>query len=1005
MSKSQRSILVLLALLATVSLFAQGLTTGTLIGTTTSEGNPLPGVSVTVSSRALQGTRTATTGDGGGFVFPALPPGDYTVAFELGGMQKIERHVTIAVAQTSRADADLKVAAVAEALTVTAAAPPAVESIEIAANFTRNEINQLPTGRTIDDVTRLAPGVNEAGPNNQIVISGANSYDNLFLVDGVIVNENLRGQPNPLYIEDAIQETTVLTGGISAEYGRFTGGVVNTITKSGGNDFSGSMRDSLTNPNWTEKSDFAGQVDPIDDINSSYEGTFGGRIIRDRLWFFTAGRYTKSDLSRQTTLTNIPYIFGTNDKRFEGKLTGQITQKHWLVGSYINSKDHRTNNVSGGRVVDLASLAPFNRPRSLFSLNYNGILTDKLLLEGQISRMNDKFTNGAETRDLINGTLLVDDDAGVRGWSPTFCGSPCPAKQRNNRGWLAKGSYFLSTKSAGNHAISSGIEEFRQLRNENNFQSGSDFRIHGIILCDKGGIAVACSSITSSQLSSTNIYFGTDTSAGEIEYDPVPALSKTSDFAVRSLFLNDKWDLTNRWSFNVGVRYDKASGSDQAGHKTVDDSAVSPRLAVNFDPKGNGRHRFSASYGRYVSKVDQGPADNTATAGRYASYYWDYKGPALNAAGTPVGQLLSTQQVIKQVFDWFNSAGGTKAGPPLLTDANIPGTTSRFDHSLQAPYMDEWTGGYALTFSGQGYLRADYIHRDWAAFYSIRRTIATGKSVDPNGNKFDQGVIENSDAGLSRKYNALQLQGNVRLMKALTLGGNYTYAKLRGNVEGESASGATGFTSFQSYPEYTNFTQFNPAGLLAADMRHRANIWLTYDLPSTPAGRFNVSLLQRYHSALSYSAVGTIDVRKGVSNGPANGVVNPGYETPPTNVSYYFSNRGAFKVDPISSTDLGLNWYLPSFRGLRPFIETDFLNVFSEQGVEDPDFIDRTVLTRRQSTCLQTGTTTRCLAFNPFTDTPQKGVNWQYGPSFGKPTSASAYQLPRTYRFSVGVKF
>jgi len=163
--------------------------------------------------------------------------------------------------------------------------------------------------------------------------------------------------------------------------------------------------------------------------------------------------------------------------------------------------------------------------------------------------------------------------------------------------------------------------------------------------------------------------------------------------------------------------------------------------------------------------------------------------------------------------------------------------------------------------------------------------------------------------------------------------------------------------------------------------------------------------LQRYHSALAYSAVGTIDVRKGASNGPADGVVNPGYSTPPTNVAYYFSDRGAFRVDSISSTDLGVNWYLPAIRGARLFIETDLLNIFDQQGIENPVAVDKTVLTRRQTTCLQTGTSTRCTAFNPFTQTPQQGVNWQLGPNFGTPTSQSAYQLPRTYRFSVGLKF
>ena len=533
----------ILLLLLTTTVFAQ-FTTGTLVGTVTSDGAPLPGVTITATSPSLQGSRVATSGEAGGYVLPNLPPGSYTIKFELSGMQNVTKQVTVSVSQTSRADASLK-AAISESITVTAAASPAVENVAVASNFSSQQINELPTGRTIDDVTRLAPGVTEAGPNNQITISGAMSFENLFLVDGVVVNENLRGQPNPLYIEDAVQETTVQSGGISAEFGRFTGGVVSTITKSGGNEFSGSFRDSLTNPNWSSKTDFATQVDPIDKINSTYEATLGGRIVRDRLWFFAAGRYNKTDTSRQTTLTNIPYIFSADDKRWEGKLTGQVATNHSLVLSFIDSKEHRDNNVSGGSIVDLRSLAPYDRPKSLLSMNYSGVLSQNFLLEGQFSRMNDKFTNGAETRDLIQGTLLVDDDLSVRGWSPTFCGSPCPAKERNNKGWLGKGSYFISTKSAGNHSVTAGYEEFHQLRNENNYQSGSDLRIHGTFMCPSNGQLVPCADLPASQVPQ-QIYFGTDPDVGLIEYDPVPNLSHTSDFATRSMFLNDKLDFGMR---------------------------------------------------------------------------------------------------------------------------------------------------------------------------------------------------------------------------------------------------------------------------------------------------------------------------------------------------------------------------------------------------------------------------------------------------------------------------
>lgn len=999
-----RIALSLLLAIVPFQLFAQGVS-GSLTGTVTTDGKPLPGVTVMIASPSMQGTKTTVTGDAGGYNFAGIPPGDYSVTFDLAGMQGVSKRVGVNVAQASRADAAMKVSAVAEAITVTAASSPAVETPTVATNFKVEQINELPMNRTIDAITLLSPGVTEAGPNNQITISGANSFDSLFMVDGVVVNDNLRGQPNPLYIEDAVQETTVQTGGISAEFGRFTGGVVSTITKSGGNEFTGSLRDNLTNPNWSHKTDFSGQVDPLHQINNQYEGTLGGRIVRDRLWFFTAGRHVEKKETRQTTFTNIAFPFRDKDRRFEAKLTAQLAANHSIVGAYTDEHDRATNTVAGrtSRVMDLRGLAPYDQPRSLLALNYNGVLVQNFLLEGQFSRMRDRFTQGAENRDLVQGTLLLDNTSGNRFWSSTFCGSPCPAKQRNNKEWLAKGSYFLSTAATGNHSLSSGYDEFHQIRNENNFQSGSDFRIHGVALCDKGGIAVICASIPFSQLSSTNVYFGTDATNTEIEYDPVPALSHTSDFAVRSLFVNDKWDFNAHWSFNLGARYDKASGKDQAGHKTVDDSAISPRVAMNFDPSGNGRHRFSATYGRYVSKVDQGPADNTATAGRYASYYWDYAGPVINKPGTPIGSLVPTDQVIKQVFDWFNSVGGTK-NTSLLTDAFIPGTTSRFDHSLQAPHMDEYTLGYGASVGSRGYMRADYIHRKWADFYSVRRTIATGKAVDPNGSTFDQGVIENRSAGLSRRYQGIQMQGNYRVIKPLLIGGNYTFSKLRGNVEGESASGATGFTSPESYPEYISFARNNPVGNLGPDMRHRANIWAQYDM-ATPIGTLNLSLLEHYHSALPYSAVGTIDVRQGTSNGPAIGVVNPGYSTAPTSVNYFFSDRGAFRVDPIYATDLGINLYLGAMRGVRPFIEADIVNMFNQQGIEDPDFVVQTVLTRRQTSCLQTNSTSRCTAFNPFTTTPVQGTNWQYGTNFGKATSQNAYQTPRTYRFSVGLKF
>ena len=111
----------LMALLCASALFAQtAATNSSLQGTVTTEGVPLPGVTVTVSSPALQGTRTAITGDGGGYTFPSLPPGEYTIQYTLEGMAPITKKVSLKLATPGRSDAEMKVGSVTESITVTA---------------------------------------------------------------------------------------------------------------------------------------------------------------------------------------------------------------------------------------------------------------------------------------------------------------------------------------------------------------------------------------------------------------------------------------------------------------------------------------------------------------------------------------------------------------------------------------------------------------------------------------------------------------------------------------------------------------------------------------------------------------------------------------------------------------------------------------------------------------------------------------------------------------------
>ena len=215
------------------------------------------------------------------------------------------------------------------------------------------------------------------GPSGNFAISGASSYDSLFMVNGVTVNENIRGQAVNLYIEDAVQETSVASAGVSAEFGRFGGGVVNVITKSGGNTFSGSFRDSLADDNWRTLTPYEenalaaapGSKDPrIPKVVPQDQYTLGGRIIRDRLWFFTAGRWQTQESGRQLVATNIPYNFTNKTRRVEGKLTYSLTSNHKFQGSVTrNSSDQINNTFNTSLSMDLRSLSDRQLPDNLWT--------------------------------------------------------------------------------------------------------------------------------------------------------------------------------------------------------------------------------------------------------------------------------------------------------------------------------------------------------------------------------------------------------------------------------------------------------------------------------------------------------------------------------------------------------------------------------------------------------------------------------------------------------------
>lgn len=1000
---------VAVALLATVA-SAQS-PTGTVSGRAMSEGTALPGVTVTVSSPSLQGTRSTVTGASGDYLFRSLPPGDYDLKFEISGFDTVNRSLKVAGAQTVVLDVEMSLQRLEEEIIVTGAIETISQTTQAATTYEKKFVEELPINRDITGAVTLVPGVSRTGPADAIVISGAQSHENLFLVNGVVVNENLRGQPLDLFIEDAIQETTTATSGVSAEYGRFAGGVVNVLTKSGGNRFEGSLRSNLTNQDWSAKTPLT--TTQTDKVNQVYEGTLGGFLWRDKAWFFLAARDFDTSTTTQTSsitlrpqvsTPSVPYANDDTQRRLEGKLTLSPFEGHRIVGSYIEIAQD-DGGASFGTVLDASSVYNRELPQDLLALNYSGVITDSFLVEAQYSQRHFTFVDsGAPTTDRILGTLLVDQSTGARFHSPTFCGVCEPDEERNNDNILVKASWFASSEKLGSHDIVGGYDTFNDERLADNHQSGSDFRIltSGVVLHNSGVAPV----------------FRRGRAAGDtfIQYNPIAVTAKPTEFRTNSYFANDVWRLNNHFTFNIGVRYDQNDGVDSAGATVADDSKLSPRLGVTYDLKGDGDWIFNAAYAEYVAAIASTQANAASTGGVPATLTWFYEGPDVNRSGATVDSATALQIL----FNWFDSIGGINSTPNR--SISIPGGNVIFRESLKSPSTTEYTLGLSKKIGSRGLVRADYVHRDAADFYVDRRDLTTGAVTLPNGSRADLSVVENNDSLLERTYDGVHLSARYRVTDRLDLGGNWTVSKTEGNVEGETRASGPVRSAILNYPEYFDNAWSNPKGYLQTDQRHRARLFANYRVFDTEHHRLNVSLLQAYLSGQAYSAAGAVDTRLNATTNPT-GVVNPGYVRPPTSVTYFFSDRGAFRTPDIFQTDLAFNY---SFvwgafgRDLEVFVQPEILNVFNSQRVAttDSNFFDTTIIDATNTTRTSAAKPNPdcplntdplaggvCQRFNPFTTTPVEGLHWAKGPRFGQATNPNAYQTPRTFRVSLGFRF
>ena len=425
---------VLLLFVFTGALLAQSAQTGHLAGTAKDQtGAVLPGVSVEALSQEKGTTRTAVTDAAGKFRFQALPIGQYTVTSTLSGFETSKsKNNLVESDKTTEVAVTMKLGTTAEAITVTGDIP-VVDRTNVAVNsrVRADEFQKLPVGRNYQSLMGLTPGIPGTGGGN-VTALGALSSNNQFLFDGVDTTDPTTGTFGSNLNFEAIQEVSIYTAGLSAEYGRALGAVVNVVTKSGGNTFSGSAKWIGTNDDWNEQNKTKDErcsrpnapatcaslgaslarvkFDHVNPVNSF---TLGGPFWKDHVWFFGAYEKSKNTTAQQqTVVTRENFQQTTSSPFWDGRVTAQITpsQNVWVRGHGAPTNGFIVNYGAPAELIAYTRQDQIGRSTAA---QYNGIFGTKVSVEGFWAKQDNiitvkpyglsSLTNGAPHFSLADG--------------------------------------------------------------------------------------------------------------------------------------------------------------------------------------------------------------------------------------------------------------------------------------------------------------------------------------------------------------------------------------------------------------------------------------------------------------------------------------------------------------------------------------------------------------------------------------------------------------------------
>ena len=897
---------------------AQGIQTGMLVGHIGSaEGLSLPDAEVRLTSSSLQGERTATTDRHGSYRVRGLPPGTYQARIEHPAMAPAAATVLIQLGGTAKLNVTMAPGNVEEPVMVVTGSPSPVVTPQTDFHLTADEVDALPAERSPFIIASLAPGLSFYTPDaGQLTISGGFAYDNVFLIDGVDVTDNLFGRPDDLFIADAIAETQVVTSGISAEYGRFSGGVVNIITQSGGDRFSGSLSARFRNPAWTNETPFEEErgITRDDTLFTTHEGTFGGPLVKNRLWFFTAGHYFEHSMADSLGVTLTPVRRRTEERRVQAKLTASPAPSHRLQVNIVT----RGNDVAGPTFtssIDPATVVPTRSLSRFFVASYKGAVTPALFAELQYSEKRQGTRRGNPSTDIVDSPFFTKFPlpVGLHYNGPAVDGIQ---RSRDNRQLAGNASYAWTSPRFGSHDTTVGLEHFVATLNGG---SGGFIPISGVGKFGSTGFSfyTAYKTDVSDQpaLDANGNFIPVFRPGNSALAQFFLTGDERADITTQSLYITDRWALGTHWRLNLGLRYERARResnsvpfdprSGRFGIDNVDASRLVPRLGAAYDPLGDGQYVVSTSYSHY--------------SGKYAERLFGYTDPAEHP-GSIAALYVGPPGEGRDFAPGFDTANYWPVAGNFRSDLRS------YDDEIRSPMTREFTASAAATLGTSGYVRVGYTRRSVSDLVESFVTLDNGTTTvfrsqgdlgppfhllcprcgfsalpAPGGvnfGTFDALVLRNSDEP-QRDFQALQMLGRYRLSDRWLLNVHWTVQlQNEGDFDGE-LRGHPGVPScFGVYPEILVPSRACPRGDLWGFQRHRVLLWSSYDLNLGRFGQTSVTALYLYDSGHSYSLGAVVPVSS------VQLARDPGYARPPQTTVAFLGNRGTERYNDPYSVDL-----------------------------------------------------------------------------------------------------